>query len=135
MPSPPASTTAGSTPRPDMKSVLLLAGSIILFGGCQTQRALYYWGNYETVNYLAYAKPEKASLEVQREKLEEDLEKAKGRGLTAHPGLHAQLGYVYHQLGRTDDALREFAVEKELFPESTTFMDRMIEKAKGGSAK
>jgi hypothetical protein len=118
-----------------MKSILLPAVCALLFTGCQTQRALYYWGNYETVNYLAYAKPEKATLEVQREKLEEDLENTKGRNLAVHPGLHAQLGYVYYQLGRMDDALREFLAEKELFPESTTFMDRMIEKTKGAPAK
>ncbi len=118
-----------------MKRCLMLAGCVLAFAGCQTQRPLYYWGNYETINYLAYSKPEKASLETQREKLEEDLEKTKGYHLAAHPGLHAQLGYVYQQLGRTDEAIREFATEKTQFPESTVFMDRMIEKAKGGTAK
>lgn len=111
----------------------LLAAAALVLAGCQTQRPLYYWGNYETINYLAYAKPEKATLDEQRDRLEEDLTKAKGRNLAAHPGLHAQLGYVYFQLGRIDDSIREFAAEKALFPESAVFMDRMIEKAKGGT--
>lgn len=118
-----------------MKRLLALVGCTLALTGCQTQRSLYYWGNYETINYLAYSKPEKAPLETQREKLTEDLEKAKGSNLAVHPGLHAQLGYVYYQLGRFDEAVREFTAEKTLFPESTTFMDRMIEKAKGGSSK
>jgi len=113
-----------------MKAFALLAGALLL-AGCQTQRPLYYWGNYETIGYLAYSKPEKATLETQREKLEEDLQKAKVRNLAVHPGLHAQLGYVYFQLGRTDDAVREFIAEKTLFPESASLMDRMIEKARG----
>lgn len=118
-----------------MKQTLLAVGCALLLAGCQTQRPLYYWGNYETINYLAYSKPEKATLETQREELEEDLTKAKAHSLPAHPGLHAQLGYVYYQLGRIDDAIHEFSTEKDQFPESAAFMDRMIEKAKGGSSK
>jgi len=118
-----------------MKSFLWLAGGALLLAGCQTPRPLYYWGNYENIAYLSYAKPDKAPLETQREKLEEDLQKAEGHHLAAHPGLHAQLGYVYFQLGRVDDAIREFSTEKTLFPESATFMDRMIERAKGGQSK
>lgn len=114
-----------------MKPCFWLAAVGLLLGGCQTARPLYHWGNYEKVMYLSYAKPEKATLEVQREKLEEDVQQAAGRNAAVHPGLHAQLGYVYFQLGRVDDALKEFNTEKALFPESAVFMDRMIEKAKG----
>jgi hypothetical protein len=109
----------------------LLAGALL--SGCQTQRSLYHWGNYEAVAYLSYSKPDKATLEMQLEKLQEDV--AKAQASAAHPGLHAQLGYVYFQLGRVDDAIGQFGIEKTLFPESSVFMDRMIEKAKGGSAK
>jgi|APLak6261663543_1056040.scaffolds.fasta_scaffold00324_11 hypothetical protein len=118
-----------------MKPYLWLGSIVLLLTGCQTARPLYYWGNYENINYLAYAKPDKATLDVQREKLEEDLQKAAGNSLTANPGLHAQLGYVYFQLGRVDDAIKEFTAEKSLFPEAATFMDRMIEKAQGTAAK
>lgn len=118
-----------------MKPSLWLGSLVLLLAGCQTAHPLYYWGNYESINYLSYSKPDKATLEVQREKLEEDLQKAGGHNLTANPGLHAQLGYVYYQLGRVGDAIKEFAAEKALFPESATFMDRMIEKAQGTVAK
>jgi hypothetical protein len=118
-----------------MKRQLLLGGLVLLLAGCQTARPLYYWGNYENINYLSYAKPDKATLEVQREKLEEDLQKAAGNSLPANPGLHAQLGYVYLQMGRVDDAIKEFTAEKTQFPEAATFMDRMIEKAEGPAAK
>lgn len=118
-----------------MKAFLWAAGAIlVLAAGCQTPRPLYYWGNYEKVMYLGYAKPEKATLEFQREKLEEDIQQAEGRGLQTPPGLHAQLGYVYFQLGQVDQAVAEFAREKMAFPESTEFMNRMIAKARGGDA-
>lgn len=115
-----------------MRRFRLLAAGLLLVGlcGCQTARPLYYWGNYEAVTYLSYAKPDKATLEMQLAKLQEDVNKtAAGKG-AAHPGLHAQLGYVYYQLNRYDDAMREFQTEKALFPESAVFMDRLMGKAK-----
>lgn len=116
-----------------MKRAIFGLAGILALAGCQTHRPLYYWGNYEAMGYLSYSKPEKATLENQRQELEEDIEKAKGRNLAVHPGLHAQLGYVYYQLGRIDDAVGEFEKEKTLFPESAIFMDRMIQKARGTS--
>lgn len=117
-----------------MKHLLWVAGALLL-AGCQTTRPLYYWGNYEKVLYLTYAKPDKATLELQREKLQEDVQQAEGRGLLTPPGLHAQLGYVYYQMGDVREAVTEFGLEKLLFPESAVFMDRMIEKAKGSPAE
>lgn len=116
-----------------MSSRILAAVALgaLLLSGCQTARPLYYWGSYETVAYLSYAKPEKATLELQREKLEADLEGCTRHQAGAHPGLHAQLGYVYFQLGQVDDAVAQFEAEKTLFPESARLMDRLIDKAKG----
>lgn len=115
-------------------SCLLLAG-VLLLAGCQTARPLYYWGNYENVTYLGYSKPDKVPLQMQREKLQEDVDKAAAHHSAAHPGLHAQLGYVLYQLGQVADAVREFEAEKSLFPESAPFMERMIARANGGPAK
>jgi hypothetical protein len=109
----------------------LLLGALLL-GGCQTAvRPLYYWGNYEAQLYQTYKNPEKAGPAVQAEKLEEDLAKAAAKNLQPNPGLHAQLGFAYYQLGRTDAAQKEFVTEKTLFPESAVFIDRMLAKLKG----
>jgi hypothetical protein len=42
------------------------------------------------------------------------------------PGYHAHLGYLYYQSGKADQALQSFETEKQLFPESTRFMDLLI---------
>src|SRR5664280_1481853 len=73
---------------------------ILLLAGCQTPRPLYYWGNYETVLYQAYQKPEAATPERQVAKLEEDLTRAAAKNLQPNPGLHAQLGFAYYQIGK-----------------------------------
>jgi hypothetical protein len=110
-------------------TLLLLAA--VLLTGCQTARPLYYWGNYEPTLYLAYRSPEQAGPAVQAGKLEQDLAKAAAANLQPNPGLHAQLGYAYYQLGRIDAAQKEFAAEKALFPESAVFIDRMLAKLEG----
>lgn len=103
--------------------VLLLL--VALLTGCAS-RSIYSWGNYENQVYLMYAKPDKATAELQVAKLEEDFEKARSKNKQVHPGFHAHLGYLYYQLGKVDQARAEFQAEKTAFPESAVFMDRML---------
>jgi hypothetical protein len=109
-------------------SILLLSTS------CQAPRQIYYWGNYESVLYATYDKPGKQSPQEQAQKLEEDLTKAAAKNLQPNPGLHAQLGYLYFQLGKFDAAEKEFIAEKTQFPESAALMDRLIAKLKGDTS-
>lgn len=104
---------------------------LCLGAGCQTARPLYYWGNYETLLYQTYRKPEIASAAEQVERLQEDLAKAAAKNLSPNPGLHAQLGLAYVSLGNTHAAIRELEKEKMLFPEAAPFMDRMLARLKG----
>jgi hypothetical protein len=108
---------------------LLLAA--LLLAGCQTAKPLYYWGNYEATLYQIYRNPGKSSPAEVAAKLEEDLTKAAAKNLQPNPGLHAQLGFAYYQMGKIDAAQKEFAAEKALFPESAVFIDRMLAKFKG----
>lgn len=118
-----------------MKQHLPLILLVTLLTGCQTAvKPLYFWGQYEGMLYQTYKNPEKAGPAEQVIKLNEDLAKAAAQNLTPNPGLHAQLGYAYYQLGRIDEAQQEFAAEKALFPESTVFIDRMLAKLKGAQA-
>lgn len=104
--------------------------AILLLAGCQAPKTLYYWGNYEAITYLSYVKPEKATLQIQMEKLQEDVRQAAKAHLPVNPGLHAQLGYLYAQLGQLDSAREEFELEKSLFPESAPFIDQMLQRIK-----
>lgn len=93
--------------------------------GC-APRTIYSWGNYEHQVYLMYAKPDAATAELQVAKLELDLEKARSKNQPVHPGFHAHMGYLYYQLGKTDQARAAFEAEKAAFPESKVFMDRLL---------
>ncbi len=114
----------------------LLPGLLLaLVTGCQTARPVYYWGNYEPTIYQSYAKPGKNSVDEQILKLQEDVTKAAAAGLSVHPGLHAHLGYLHATNGHNDSARKEFEAEKNLFPESAAFMDRMLKQLETTSAK
>lgn len=103
----------------------LLASASIALVGCAHQEPLYTWGHYEDQIYSTYAEPGKMSPEMQVEQLEQDYQKARAANKRMHPGFHAQLGYLYVQLGKLDQARQEFATEKAEFPESAVLMDRM----------
>jgi hypothetical protein len=64
--------------------------------------------------------------ERQIELLEQDYQEARSQNKPVPPGFHAHLGYLYYQIGRTDEARREFETEKARFPESAVFMDRLL---------
>ena len=55
--------------------------------------------------------------------------------LTADPGMYANHGYIYLKGGKTDKAVESFNKEKEIYPESAHFMDRMIKKIEVAEGK
>ena len=109
---------------PQLK-LLLLPLAVMLFTGCRSPD-IYYWGHYEDVIYGMYAHPDKVPPEVQVQLMEQDEHKAVSANKPLPPGFHAHLGYAYYQLGKLDLARQEFEAEKQQFPESAVFMDRLL---------
>lgn len=93
--------------------------------GCKSPD-VYYWGHYESVVYAICAKPGKAAPEQMASQLEEDENKAASANKPLPPGFHAQLGRLYAQIGKTDDARREYLLERQNYPESAMFMDAFL---------
>ena len=108
-----------------MKRFYWLGALGALLTGCTTP-TLYTWGHYEELIYASYAAPGKVSPEMQVEKLEQDYQQARAANKRMPPGYHAHLGYLYFQLGKADEARREFETEKADFPESAVFMNRLL---------
>ena len=111
--------------RNQVKRLLWLPALLVLLTGCSAP-TIYYWGHYEELIYAGYSAPGKVSPEMQVERLEEDYQKARSKNKPVPPGWHAQLGYLYFQLGKLDQAQQEFLTEKANFPESAVFMDRLM---------
>ena len=104
-------------------AVLALA---VVCSGCASHHGLYEWGTYEDQVYAMYADPGKSSPQDQILKLEADAERARAANKPLPPGHHAYLGYLYFQSGMPDKAAAAFDAERRLFPESGSYMDRLI---------
>jgi hypothetical protein len=106
---------------------------IFIIQGCTTNnQALYEWGSYEDLIYKSYAKSGTLPPEEQVIKLDAEYQIARSKNKALPPGFHAQLGILYFQLGNIDQANKSFITEKNLFPESKQFMDRLIAKIQKG---
>ena len=105
-------------------TLFLLIVSVL--AGCAKKPLIYAWGSYEDQIYVMYNDPGKVPVEEQIESLESDYQLARSENKPVPPGYHAHLGYLYYQSGKADQAFQSFETEKELFPESTRFMDLLI---------
>jgi len=102
-----------------------------LLTACSTgTHGLYQWGSYEDQVYAMYNSAEKTSPQEQLAKLEADGEKARAGNRTPPPGYYAHLGYLYFETGNPERAVASFQNEKTLFPESRSYMDRLIARFK-----
>lgn len=118
-----------------MKKIFPVLLVVLFMQGCATNKPnLYSWGNYEQLIYQNYTNPGKISPEEQVLKLEADSQIAKSKNKALPPGFYAQIGSLYFQLGKLDQAKQAFITEEKLFPESKQFMDRLIAKIKNGRA-
>ncbi|SIT35798.1 conserved exported hypothetical protein [Paraburkholderia ribeironis] len=107
--------------------VQVLTASALLAGCAATQPpTLYQWDAYQPQVY-EYFKGKKAP-EEQIDALEKALQQIRAKGNMPPPGFHAQLGMLYVSVDRIGQAMQEFEAEKELFPESSTYMDFLMKK-------
>lgn len=104
--------------------------SLFLTACANQNNRLYQWGSYENMVYESYHEPGKYSSQSQIIEMEKDLEKARAANKSLPPGHYAYLGYLYFQSGQLDKALTALQTEKTIFPESTIYMDRLIEQIK-----
>lgn len=99
----------------------------ILLVGCATPE-LYHWGSYENTLYKSFKEGGSFTVEEQIDLLQKDIDTAQSKELKVAPGVFAQLGYLYFQVGDNSAAKNAFQTESRLFPESKKFMDRLISK-------
>ncbi|WP_392552581.1 DUF4810 domain-containing protein [Orbus wheelerorum] len=97
---------------------------VLLVVGC-AKKDIYNWDDYEATLYL-YHQQDKVNTEEQIVLLEKNIDKSRAKSLLSPPGLHAHLGLLYSNIGKIDEAKNQFEIEKQLFVESTTFMDLLL---------
>lgn len=103
---------------------LLLIGLLLTAAGCA--KGLYDWGSYNRHLYNYYDNP--AGLQSFRASLESHLSRVEAEGKRPAPGLYAELGTLYLQLGDRLSALRYYQKEHDTWPESRHMMAAMIQR-------
>lgn len=55
------------------------------------------------------------------------IKQSEERELRVPPGVYGELGYIYALKNNSKEAVKLFEIEKQTYPESTIFMDNMIQ--------
>ena len=107
-----------------MRRVGLIA-TLLACAGCQSP-TLYEWGGYESSVYAVTNAEADVGSEI--EIIQATLQRGTDKDKPAPPGMHAHLGYLYLINDDPDNATAAFETEKELYPESTVFIDGIMER-------
>lgn len=109
-----------------MRKLLLAGVALWMLTSCATTTSLYNWNNYVDSSYQYYKKQTPESTERLMKTYEAMIKKPNGSRKTIAPGICAEYGYFLIQNGKKDEGVTMLKKEKELYPESTQFMDRLI---------
>ena len=93
----------------------------------------YVWGGYESSVWRVTCAPDALDVGAEIVEMNELVERAKAEGRPVPPGLHAYVGYLYSLSGDLDTAAAAFESEKELYPESTVFIDGIMARLRAKS--
>lgn len=104
---------------------ILLVISLFLLSGCATE--LFYWGKYEDSLIERYVDNDQAHTEAH---LRELVTEAESEHKRVPPGVYADYGFTLFKRGDKAGAISYFEKERQLYPESTPFMTKLIEKIK-----
>lgn len=94
---------------------------------CATRQTHYEWGNYDDALYTSYKNPQDRQAFVASLKTI-ILESERTRG-KAPPGIYAEYGYALYEEGSAAEAIVYFKKERDAWPESRVFMEKMISNA------
>jgi hypothetical protein len=92
--------------------------------GCAGPKRLYAWNGYDEALYAQAKAPQ--DNEKYLEHLKQVIEKAETSQDKVPPGIYAEYGYALFTNGQIDDAITFYAKERDTWPESRVFMEKMI---------
>lgn len=117
-----------------MTKLILFIVVILIFTGCQqqVQAPLYIWNNYvhSSTDY-GMKGHEKEVLEKHIVELEKIISDSKEKKQRVAPGIYAEYAQLLYESNKPSEAKKYFFLEKETYPESSIFIDRVIKKLYG----
>ena len=109
-----------------MKKILVLFCLTTLVVSC-SQPIMYNWCDYERTSYDYYKKQSPESTQALMKTYKKMIagEQSCQRKVVP-PGIHAEYGYLLIQNGQKDLGIDQWRKEIESYPESATFINRII---------
>lgn len=98
---------------------LVLSGLV----GCAAP-TMYRWGGYDDALYQHYKNPQDRDEFVA--KLRSVIDEAEKNAAVVPPGCYAEYGWALYEEGRAAEAVVYFEKERQRWPESSAFMDKLI---------
>ncbi|MEM6671824.1 MAG: DUF4810 domain-containing protein [Planctomycetota bacterium] len=114
-----------------MRVHILGAALALALSACQTQSSYYAWGGYAVSVWNVTSGEGVADIGEDIDTLTATIEEARASARPIPPGMHAHLGMLHSLRGEIDLAAAAFESEKELYPESVVFMDRLLAGLRG----
>jgi hypothetical protein len=100
----------------------------LVASGCAGKVSTYRWGDYDEVLYAHYKAPQQRQVYVAS--LKTIILAAQQEGKTVPPGIYAEYGYALYEEGNAPEAIQYFERERDTWPESRVFMEKMIANAR-----
>jgi hypothetical protein len=110
---------------------LLIAGLFVslFFSGCAPQK-MYYFGDYSETLYTFEKSQSEETFLKHKQQLDRIIAESGKRNLPVPPGIYAELGYIKQKENKSEESIKLYQTEAQLYPESKYFMDRLIQSAK-----
>ena len=114
-----------------MKNTTIVLLFVFLIVGC-TPQTMYYWGDYSNSLYKMKKDATPETLDKHKIELLDIINKSNEKGLRIPPGINAELGYIYLLQEQYDQAMVYLNEEKSTYPESTKFIDDLLQNLSEG---
>jgi len=113
-----------------IKLLMITCAALLITGCANTVKPMYEYGNYSE-SFYAMKRESGAETEAEwLQSLELIITKSEETSVRVPPGVYANLGYLNLRANNNKKAISYFELEKETYPESVLFMDRLINRVK-----
>ncbi|MBP3246420.1 MAG: DUF4810 domain-containing protein [Prevotella sp.] len=109
-----------------MKKLLLAVGCVIAFASCGTEKSLYSWYDSQDATYTYTKKGTEETLTKAMDQYKKVIEKQKGLRKSVPPGVNAEYGFLLYKAGKKEEGLALLKAEIKAYPESESFITRII---------
>ena len=99
---------------------------VFVISGCAGQPSIdYFWGDYSQTLYALKVSPSPETEQRHIDEMERIIINSEKKGYRIPPGVQAELGYRYAQLGDAQKASSLFQGELADYPESRLFVEKL----------